>query len=330
MNPAYDNHNQPFSPGLSSEDAKAFLTGNGDDFAHEMGHTDAFAPTHNHVVHIPFSFRPLVPGPTFDFDLPTAAPLKIDTEQVDTVLQMRTTHVDTSQYSPVSAEEFWSASYSASSPSSIDTVEDSPATPVYNHPEACLDQYAAKYGQGFQSYCSNTRAAHSLGAAHGNINSFSLASSAGFPSSNNSFATTEQLVLDPMSIVQPHGLGIDHGTAHDSSHADGYGDPIFDPEAAGQANFSESEAEEEDVVSEGSATSPSRSERDQLLLDLRSQGYSYKEIKRMGPFTEAESTLRGRVRVLTKPKDERVRSPVWHAKDVSMIPRGPHAVMSAK
>jgi hypothetical protein len=61
-----------------------------------------------------------------------------------------------------------------------------------------------------------------------------------------------------------------------------------------------------------------RRERDRYLLKKRAEGYSYREIKRMGKFREAESTLRGRVRVLTKDKSERVRRPEWNQQDVSI------------
>lgn len=57
--------------------------------------------------------------------------------------------------------------------------------------------------------------------------------------------------------------------------------------------------------------------RDDELLRLRRQGISYREIKSKYGFTEAESTLRGRYRTLTKSKDRRVRKPVWKDRDVS-------------
>jgi len=57
------------------------------------------------------------------------------------------------------------------------------------------------------------------------------------------------------------------------------------------------------------------SQRDQFLLDQRRRGVSYGEIKRLGGFTEAESTLRGIFRSLTKQKLERVRKPRWSEKD---------------
>ncbi|KAJ5291045.1 hypothetical protein N7478_000296 [Penicillium angulare] len=54
-----------------------------------------------------------------------------------------------------------------------------------------------------------------------------------------------------------------------------------------------------------------------FLIDCKRRGLSYKDIKRIGNFKEAESTLRGRFRTLTKSKDQRVRKPIWLEKDVS-------------
>ncbi|KAK5172091.1 uncharacterized protein LTR77_003729 [Saxophila tyrrhenica] len=62
-------------------------------------------------------------------------------------------------------------------------------------------------------------------------------------------------------------------------------------------------------------------ERNDLLLDLRNKGHSYKEIKRLGRFREAESTLRGRFRMLTKEKWERVRKPQWKGADIALLRR---------
>lgn len=61
----------------------------------------------------------------------------------------------------------------------------------------------------------------------------------------------------------------------------------------------------------------SRNTRDEYLQESRRRGLSYKEIKRRGGFTEAESTLRGRIRILSKPKEMRVRKPQWNRSDVS-------------
>lgn len=56
--------------------------------------------------------------------------------------------------------------------------------------------------------------------------------------------------------------------------------------------------------------------KDRELIRWKNQGLSYKEIKARGGFNEAESTLRGRYRTLTKPKHLRVRKPEWQQKDV--------------
>lgn len=60
--------------------------------------------------------------------------------------------------------------------------------------------------------------------------------------------------------------------------------------------------------------------RNAFLIDCKRRGLSYKEIKRMGGFKEAESTLRGRFRTLTKSKEQRVRKPKWLQRDVSYHP----------
>ena len=66
--------------------------------------------------------------------------------------------------------------------------------------------------------------------------------------------------------------------------------------------------------------SEARCERDAFLLRSKSVGMSYREIKVQGRFKEAESTLRGRFRTLTKTKDQRVRKPQWQDQDVGNDP----------
>jgi hypothetical protein len=60
-----------------------------------------------------------------------------------------------------------------------------------------------------------------------------------------------------------------------------------------------------------------RDSKDDFLVRSKLAGMSYKDIRRKGKFTEAESTLRGRFRTLTKHKAARVRKPEWSDKDVS-------------
>jgi hypothetical protein len=63
-----------------------------------------------------------------------------------------------------------------------------------------------------------------------------------------------------------------------------------------------------------------RTSKDDFLVKQKQLGMTYKEIRRKGGFTEAESTLRGRYRTLTKVREARVRKPEWAEKDVSCIP----------
>lgn len=77
-----------------------------------------------------------------------------------------------------------------------------------------------------------------------------------------------------------------------------------------------------DLLLRRPASSHRDEERDQLLVELKQAGYSYKDIKRRGNFKEAESTLRGRYRTLTKSKEERVRRPCWTEKDLRLLREG--------
>jgi hypothetical protein len=62
-----------------------------------------------------------------------------------------------------------------------------------------------------------------------------------------------------------------------------------------------------------------RMSKDDFLVRQKRLGLTYKEIRRIGGFTEAESTLRGRYRTLTKSREARVRKPEWSEKDVCAL-----------
>lgn len=62
-----------------------------------------------------------------------------------------------------------------------------------------------------------------------------------------------------------------------------------------------------------------RSAKDDFLVQKKQSGMTYKDIKREGGYTEAESTLRGRFRALTKAKSARVRKPEWTDNDVRSV-----------
>ncbi|KAJ5591848.1 uncharacterized protein N7459_002217 [Penicillium hispanicum] len=59
--------------------------------------------------------------------------------------------------------------------------------------------------------------------------------------------------------------------------------------------------------------------RNAFLIECKQRGLSYRDIKRIGGFKEAESTLRGRFRTLTKAKDQRVRKPKWLDTDIKLL-----------
>ncbi|RAL13566.1 uncharacterized protein BO97DRAFT_442235 [Aspergillus homomorphus CBS 101889] len=59
--------------------------------------------------------------------------------------------------------------------------------------------------------------------------------------------------------------------------------------------------------------------KNDLLIQYKQRGWSYKAIKEACKFKEAESTLRGRYRTLTKPKGSRVRKPQWLEKDIELL-----------
>ena len=60
-----------------------------------------------------------------------------------------------------------------------------------------------------------------------------------------------------------------------------------------------------------------RKKDDELLLQMKRDGRTYRDIRKALGRKVAESTLRGRYRSLTKPRRERVRSPKWTGADVS-------------
>ncbi|KAK8160590.1 hypothetical protein BKA80DRAFT_343819 [Phyllosticta citrichinensis] len=59
--------------------------------------------------------------------------------------------------------------------------------------------------------------------------------------------------------------------------------------------------------------------KNDFLVDKKRAGWTYKMIKQQGGFTEAESTLRGRYRALTKQRKDRVRKPIWQRRDIQLL-----------
>ena len=61
-----------------------------------------------------------------------------------------------------------------------------------------------------------------------------------------------------------------------------------------------------------------RAKDDEVLLQMKQDGYTYRDIRKALGRKVAESTLRGRYRSLTKPRNARVRAPKWTETDVSV------------
>ncbi|KAI1771321.1 hypothetical protein F4818DRAFT_445344 [Hypoxylon cercidicola] len=78
-------------------------------------------------------------------------------------------------------------------------------------------------------------------------------------------------------------------------------------------------AEGSSAPSRGPKLAEGRAAKDEFLVKSKLAGMTYKEIRRKGNFTEAESTLRGRFRTLTKDKEARVRKPEWQDNDIRLL-----------
>ncbi|KAG6099474.1 hypothetical protein E4U31_004384 [Claviceps sp. LM219 group G6] len=67
------------------------------------------------------------------------------------------------------------------------------------------------------------------------------------------------------------------------------------------------------------AINNAKEHQDQILMEDRRNGWSYKKIRAVRNFGVSESTLRGRYRNLMKSSHERPRKPTWTEKDVQLL-----------
>lgn len=128
----------------------------------------------------------------------------------------------------------------------------------------------------------------------------------------------------PFSEPRPHPDNTNADPAHESSSPDKNGVGHSQgkegvPEIKSQSIAARLSPKER-PQRRGGRSSAERSEaKDVFLVQCKLSGMSYKEIKAKGRFPEAESTLRGRYRTLTKRKELRVRKPGWQENDVSFF-----------
>lgn len=141
-------------------------------------------------------------------------------------------------------------------------------------------------------------------------------------------AQSVETYVQPSSLLEPHGPTCNlytHGTTNTQPEHNPAQRPL--PSFAYQNAVKPNDSVESFFTTSGHTSFPpnhvgrlspwSSDARNALLIEYKRRGLSYKEIKRIGGFKEAESTLRGRFRTLTKAKEQRVRKPHWHERDVS-------------
>lgn len=274
------------------------------------------------------------------FDIDDAVPRKIESSPSLPALSYK---VDTSKYENVDYEDYITRStdLEGSSPSSIETESTGPPTPsslgiggapsrsffddpffghrdsfvakvesapLQNRPDAmlhCNTSLAVPSGPVPLSIIYND---HHMTS---NLNSFAL-----HPHVHGGLVNSS---TPYQGFVAPPSVGAD---SFDMSMSSTSSVPELDRPFLDSTSEEDTESESEsmpELEANDRAVSEAnhRRDRDRYLLKMREKGLSYKEIKRRGRFTEAESTLRGRVRVMTKHKSERVRKPVWTKDDVS-------------
>lgn len=285
---------------------------------------DELLPTSQRANPTPLSFRSLTS--TYQDCTSNTMPttLKVDNSPEVLPPTVLPYDVDTSKYENVPMEDWLTARVEcddASSPSSAHTEAIGPITPESQ--EDLFSDWSANsfFNQSFTTpfgsvtdYAFNgasSTANHlpptGLYATNGQPNNLYH----GLPSQTHTFnkllepfdfstalnRNTEPASVSPKDIEQPTSLQSSFTTDETVSS------PAY---SNGESEGSPEDYEDHEV----------RQQRDEFLLEMRNKGHSYKEIKRLGKFTEAESTLRGRVRVLTKEKSQRVRKPKWEAQDV--------------
>ncbi|ROT36194.1 hypothetical protein SODALDRAFT_328556 [Sodiomyces alkalinus F11] len=137
-------------------------------------------------------------------------------------------------------------------------------------------------------------------------------------------------VLPSPRLLQPRPLKVSSGRTEDNKATDTRRTDEQYPRVSSRLSPTPSTLPYSDTIgtSNNSTITPpipftqataDRIARDEFLLVSKRKGMTYREIRAAGGFTEAESTLRGRYRTLTKSREERVRKPEWSEKDIELL-----------
>ncbi|KAK3711706.1 hypothetical protein LTR37_009483 [Vermiconidia calcicola] len=277
-------------------------------------------PLHEQSMPSSFSFRPLegIEGTPSTF----VEPCKVESSPLLPTPMVLSSEVDVSKYENVPVEDWVMAptEYSPSSPSATDSFGSGPYTPISDYgsfsADLCFDQH---YGHsvagpvndtGYLSFSRNGSVTSQLPAFFPN----SFAADASWYTRTGSFNDMFPACASVPSSTYKDLQSSSHEPA--SASPQDIERPVSSQSVRSSACASSSQASfvTDDKVAE-------RQQRNELLVEMRRKGHSYKEIKRLGDFREAESTLRGRVRMLTKEKWERVRKPQWKHRDVTLLRR---------
>ena len=282
-------------------------------------------PIFQQAMPVAFSFRPTENSEqTFRVNVSTSAPeaampLKPESNTALPVPTVLSEEVDTSKYEAISIDEWLAAptEYEVSSPSSDDTAGSSPFVAGSENSDSFVDYYLRKrsmqdkqdfvFPVSYGSYSSTASLPYNFSGGQG-------ASVTPFEGTQSTTETSpwSGAVFGYKGIAPTVHLGNSYGKHNALSVSP---QEVQRP-LSSQSCTSVSTASIPLSQSPGNDAKGKRMQRDELLMDLRRKGLSYREIKQRGRFREAESTLRGRVRVLTKDKRERVRKPEWQAQDV--------------
>ncbi|KAI0902498.1 hypothetical protein F4806DRAFT_490969 [Annulohypoxylon nitens] len=95
--------------------------------------------------------------------------------------------------------------------------------------------------------------------------------------------------------------------------------PVARPSRKGKSKSKSKKKVIEQTDEEKKEAEEARAAKDEFLVKSKKDGLTYREIRKRGNFTEAESTLRGRFRTLTKDKEARVRKPEWRDTDIRLL-----------
>lgn len=280
-------------------------------------------------------------------------PLKIDTSVAASTppMSILSTPVDATQYEIVPDTEWvWSSTdYASSSHSSVRTESTGPRTPL--SPHTAETSQSSYFSTGYQGSPSLAAISKMDGTGSDMFPSTVPRDLAYCPCADCNVPMAPHQMASSWSLNQSHTSFSGSLPRYSSSAPSATGLPVnfFNPSQTGPAPFvprqvsppstsslmdlerqssettteedfddSGSESDEPNVNDQAVNDATHRQKRDSFLLSMRRQNYSYKDIKELGNFREAESTLRGRVRVLTKDKSERVRKPEWDSNDVRL------------